>query len=354
MVPILSLVKPSHPFSVQSTRKFRIVSFSPTCWIKSQNYITAYRFVRLLLDLCTGISKPTPGDFFNAYVNHQTKSGMRVCKDTIVKMMLKQAAWLAEQARRYVNVQSWKDFAKSGILDLDEEVDAEMDELEISDLLHPMPSTMETLSISPKRKRVRLPTRQQHDTHLSPSCPQSRSIGSGSSLEYASNDQALDSESDRESSPERSPSPPLTDPYVVARIPIAFRYAPRVPDNFHWWCDIEGCYYSIDLLNLTLENLTALDGETVAKLRLQDWSLSDPWVRLAFKAMVEDHRVGHLKSWGLRCLKGPSGVYRSRPFASRNPSNNSRFPGPGAHRTCRASWTRQGEGPVFVSQDRIG
>lgn len=53
-----------------------------------------------------------------------------------------------------------------------------------------------------------------------------------------------------------------------------------------------------------------LNGETVAKLRLQDWSLSDPWVRFAFKVMVEDHRVKHLESWGLRCTEGPSGVYR--------------------------------------------
>ncbi|KAF9642262.1 hypothetical protein BDM02DRAFT_3124723, partial [Thelephora ganbajun] len=55
-----------------------------------------------------------------------------------------------------------------------------------------------------------------------------------------------------------------------------------------------------------------LNGEAVAKLRLQDWSLSDPWVRLAFMTMVEDHRAKHLESWGLRCIEGPSGVCRPR------------------------------------------
>ncbi|KAF9786950.1 hypothetical protein BJ322DRAFT_1052869 [Thelephora terrestris] len=285
-----------------STRRLRIVSLSPTCWIKSQDYIAAYRFWRFVLDICTGISKPTPENFLNAYIDHQTKAGMRVCKGTVVEMMLKHAAWLAEAAKRHVNVQSWKDFARTGILDIDEELDAEMDEREItSHLLRPTPSTLATRSISPKRKRL-------------------RSIGSQSSLEYVSNDQPLDYESDRESSPERSPSPPLTDPYVAARIPSAFRYTPRVPDNFHWWCDVEGCHYNVDLLNLTRDDLTMLDGETAAKLRLQDWSLSDLWVRLAFKEMVEEHRVEHLKSWGLRCLKGPSGVCRSRPPPSRGPS----------------------------------
>lgn len=89
---------------------------------------------------------------------------------------------------------------------------------------------------------------------------------------------------------------------------MSFRFAPRIPDDFHWWCEIENCYHDIDMLNLTVENLAMLDGETAAKLRLQDWSSSDPWVRLAFKAMVEDHRVKHLGSWGLKCTGRLYGV----------------------------------------------
>jgi len=148
---------------------------------------------------------------------------------------------------------------------------------------------------------------------------QSPSVNSRSSLEYASDDQLFGSESERESSPERSPSPLLTDPYVATRVPMAFRFVPRIPDDFRWWCEIEGCRYKIDLLDLTNENLAMVDGKTAAKLRLQDWSLSDPWVRLAFKVMVEDHRAKHLESWGLRCIEGPSGVHHSRHSAYATP-----------------------------------
>ena len=246
--------------------------------------------------------------------------------------MLKHAAWLAEEARRYVNIQSWKDFAKTGILNLDEDPDIEMDELEIDRLVRPTPSSPATLTLSPGHKRVRPFAQLQNTTYSSPSYFQPESVNSRSSLEYASDDQPFDRESERESSPERSPSPPLVDPYVAMRVPIAFQYTPRVPDNFHWWCDIEGCHYNIYLLNLTRENLGMLDGMTTAKLRLQDWSLSDPWVQLAFKTMVEDHRVKHLESWGLRCLRGPSGVRRSSSSTSPDPSTNDpRVLGPRTH-----------------------
>lgn len=113
------------------------------------------------------------------------------------------------------------------------------------------------------------------------------------------------------------------------RVPTTFHFVPRIPDDFHWWCEIEGCYYNIDFLNLTNENLATLDGETAAKLRLQDWSLGDPWVRLAFKTMVEDHRVKHLGSWGLRCTEGSYGVYTMGCTRFCNHfSNNARSLGP--------------------------
>lgn len=233
---------------------------------------------------------------------------MPVCKSTIIELMLKHAAWMAEQARRHVDVQSWKDFAKTGILYFDEESDVEMDEPGADRLARPIPGSPATLTLSLGHNRVRPPPQLENTTYLSPSIIQSPSINSRSSLEYASDNQSSDDESEHESSPERSPSPPLADPYVVMRVPIAFKYTPRVPDNFHWWCDVEGCHYNIYLLNLTQENLAILDGRTVAQLRLQDWSLSDPWVQLAFKAMVEDHRAKHLESWGLRCRNGLSGV----------------------------------------------
>lgn len=145
--------QPFSQTSPQRTRRLRIVSFSPTCWVKSQNYIAAFRFVRLLLDLC-GQSKPTPENFFNAYISYQAEAGICVCQETIIKLMSKHAAWLSEEARRYVNVQSWKDFARTGDLDLDEDQDAEMDEIEISHPVGPTLSPEPSLALSPKRKRV--------------------------------------------------------------------------------------------------------------------------------------------------------------------------------------------------------
>jgi hypothetical protein len=76
-VPTLSLPT-SLTFKPRSTRRFRVVSLSPTCFSKSQKYIAAYRFFRLLSDLCPQISKPTPEDFFNAFMNHHAKAGIRV------------------------------------------------------------------------------------------------------------------------------------------------------------------------------------------------------------------------------------------------------------------------------------
>ena len=302
---------------------------SPTCLSRSQKYLTTYRFVRLLSDICRPQNpKPTPEDFFNAYVDHQAKRGKRVSKESTVELMLTHAMWLVEEAKRYVDVQSWEEFARSKVLNVDEQRDVEIDEPEHERPLCPIPSS--PIPLSPKRKRVRVVLDRNSVTYLKPS--QSRSVNSRSSLEYASEDQLFGNESERGSSPERSPSPPLTNPYVAVRVPMTFRFTPRVPDDFHWWCEIEGCYYNIDMLNLTNENLAVLDGGTAGKLRLQDWSLSDPWVRLAFKTMVEGHRVKHLESWGLRCIEGLSGVYQHSSFIFRVPFlKPSAFSGPCAH-----------------------
>jgi len=303
-----------HTPSPPSTRRLRIASLGPICFAKSQKYLATYRFVRLLSDLCRPrIQRPTPEHFFNAFMDHHTKAGVRVDKDAVIRLMLKHAVWLAEHAKRYVDVQSWKEFAITKVLDVDEEWDAEMDEPEYRDLARTIPIVPIALTPSPRRKRVRPPATRKRTTYSTLSCSQSRSVGSQSSLEYASDDQFFEADSERGSSSERSPSPPLPNPYIAARVPTTFCFAPRVPDDFHWWCEIDKCQYNIDMLNLKDQNLAMLDGETAAKLRLQDWSLSDPWLRLTFKTMVEDHRVKHLESWGLRCIGGPSGVYPRHP-----------------------------------------
>lgn len=67
--------------------------------------------------------------------------------------MLKHAVWLAEAAKRDVNVQSWKEFARTKILGADEDV--EMDELEYEDPARPTPGSPVASAPSPKRKRVR-------------------------------------------------------------------------------------------------------------------------------------------------------------------------------------------------------
>lgn len=251
------------------------------------------------------MTKPTPEDFFNALVDHQTKAGTRVNKDAIIKTMGKYAMWMVKNAQRYVDVASWKEFAHTKILDIDDDIEVEGPGY--GRPVRRILSSSASPPLSPKRKRVRPPF-NHHTACSAPPYSQPQSADSRSSLDYASEDELLEHESELASSPERSPSPPLTNPYIATRVPAVFYIIPRIPDDFHWWCEIKGCYYSIDMLNLTTENLRMLNGETVAKLRLQDWSLSDTWVRLAFKAMVEDHRVKHLESWGLRCTIGPSGV----------------------------------------------
>jgi hypothetical protein len=125
------------------------------CLAKSKKYIASYRFYRVLSILCSGISKPTPEDFFDAYVNHHADAGIPVRKDAVIELMLKHAVFMFEEAKRYVNIQSWKDFARTKDLDIDEESDVEMDAPESSRVVRPGPSSPATLTLSPRRKRVR-------------------------------------------------------------------------------------------------------------------------------------------------------------------------------------------------------
>ena len=94
-------------------------------------------------------------------MDHHTKARVCVDKDAIVRLMLKNAVWLAEHAKRYVNVQSWKEFAMTKVLDVDEEWDAEMDEPEYRHLARTIPIVP---IISSKRKRVR-PADHKHTAY---------------------------------------------------------------------------------------------------------------------------------------------------------------------------------------------
>lgn len=97
-------------------------------------------------------------------MDHHTKNGIRVDKDAIVRLMLKHAVWLAEHAKRYVDVQSWKEFAKTKVLDMDEEWDAEMEEPEYQHLARTIPIVPIALSPSTRRKRVRPPADRKRTT----------------------------------------------------------------------------------------------------------------------------------------------------------------------------------------------
>jgi len=108
--------------------------------------------------MCPKITKRTPEDFFYAFMDHHAENGIHISKDDIVKLMLKHAMWLAEQAKRYVDVPSWREFAKTKTLDLDEEWDAEMDEPGHERLVRPIPPA--ALTFSSKRERVRPRARQ--------------------------------------------------------------------------------------------------------------------------------------------------------------------------------------------------
>ena len=154
-ISTLPLADLPHTYSLRSTRRLRIVSLSSACFLKSEKYMAAYRFIRLLSDLCRPqIPKPTPEQFFHAFMDHHAKIGVHVSKDSVVKLMLNHATWLVEEAKRFVDVQSWKEFALTKVLDVDEDRDVEMDETDYEHLARSIPMHS-PIPLSPKRKRVR-------------------------------------------------------------------------------------------------------------------------------------------------------------------------------------------------------
>lgn len=87
-------------------------------------------------------------------MDHHAKIGVHVSKDSVVKLMLNHATWLVEEAKRFVDVQSWKEFALTKVLDVDEDRDVEMDETDYEHLARSIPMHS-PIPLSPKRKRVR-------------------------------------------------------------------------------------------------------------------------------------------------------------------------------------------------------
>ena len=102
------------------------------------------------------MTKPTPEDFFNALVDQQTEAGRHVNKDAIIKMMAKHATWMVKNAPRDVDTPSWKEFAKTKVLDVDQDI--EMDEPGYDHPVRRILTSPVDPPLSPKRKRVRPPT----------------------------------------------------------------------------------------------------------------------------------------------------------------------------------------------------
>ena len=148
--------------TTESMRRLRIATLHPVCFVKSTKYIATYRFHRLFANLCSQMTKPTPEDFFNALVDQQTKAGTRVNKDTIIKTMAKHAMWMAKNAQRSVDVASWKEFANTEILDIDEDVD--MDAPGYGRPVRRILSSSVSPPLAQKRRRVR-PSFSHHTTH---------------------------------------------------------------------------------------------------------------------------------------------------------------------------------------------
>lgn len=72
--------------------------------------------------------KSNPREPLQCVVNCNAEAGTHANKDAIVNLMLKDAMWLAEAAKRDVNVQPWMRFAETRALDVSGDI--EMDEFQ--------------------------------------------------------------------------------------------------------------------------------------------------------------------------------------------------------------------------------
>ncbi|EDR13790.1 uncharacterized protein LACBIDRAFT_322967, partial [Laccaria bicolor S238N-H82] len=78
------------------------------------------------------------------------------------------------------------------------------------------------------------------------------------------------------------------------------------PGRFTWFCCIPGCSYTIDLLNLTEENLNGLPEHTAYILKSKSWSsVRDSPVQQSLQHLVNIHYNSHLEEHGIYVdLKG--------------------------------------------------
>jgi hypothetical protein len=106
------------------------------------------------------------------------------------------------------------------------------------------------------------------------------------------------------------------DPEVFALLPPCLWHPPDLPDStFLWQCPIHACKYTIDMLNLTDENVKCLDREGARFLRAKRWRISEEKVVSRFYDMVSDHWNDHLALKGIKLVNEHTPRVRFPSFA---------------------------------------
>lgn len=106
-------------------------------------------------------------------------------------------------------------------------------------------------------------------------------------------------------SPISGPSRPSTpvDPELLASLPPELWNPPNVSALLMWTCPWNGCFYTIDLLHLTDEDMDhpAISEDDKRRFRNQDasWDSDDVWAREAFAYMADKHHFWHLDQAGI-------------------------------------------------------
>ncbi|KAI0068200.1 hypothetical protein BV25DRAFT_1818582 [Artomyces pyxidatus] len=99
------------------------------------------------------------------------------------------------------------------------------------------------------------------------------------------------------------------DPALAALIPREFYARPAFPPDFVWVCPLGDCRHTIDLLNLTDEDVRgARRGGQRVFLRRQPWKVGDEQRTRMFYDLVSAHWQAHMPELGLELAVNQDGV----------------------------------------------
>ncbi len=88
------------------------------------------------------------------------------------------------------------------------------------------------------------------------------------------------------------------------KVPLFCLEAPTIRDGFFTWtCPGRGCDYTLDLLNLSRENLSRLPRDVVRILNDKAWKTKDVTIRKALGTLVSHHYEVHLNQTGVHVTK---------------------------------------------------